>query len=247
MSDYSELKRLAETATPGPWSYDGSYVCPARVEDGTTYVETWRSVADCAQSENTKFIAAANPAAVLALIAEADQWMRCTGLILATIPVSEVTAASMSVGESVSYFERLHAERDQLRAENEALRSKLSTVHFVCDRLPDQDGCRFIELENSQGESLGAEVGKWEIRPDGLAQLVVTLGDGDFVALERGYAELWNKARELQFECDKFAKDAERYRWLRQDDVEQYQIGTKCSEEKMDAAIDAAMAKEVES
>lgn len=70
MTDYSELKRLAEDATPGPWGYDGSYVCPARVEGGTTYVESWRSVADCSLAENTKFIAAANPAAVLALIAE---------------------------------------------------------------------------------------------------------------------------------------------------------------------------------
>ena len=72
MSDYSELKRLAEAATPGPWAYDGSYVCPARTEDGTTYVELWRSIADCHQPENTKFIAAANPAAVLALIAEVE-------------------------------------------------------------------------------------------------------------------------------------------------------------------------------
>lgn len=70
MDNLTELKRLAEAATQGPWSYDGSYVCPARVEKGTTYVETWRSVADCAQPENTKFIAAANPATVLALIAE---------------------------------------------------------------------------------------------------------------------------------------------------------------------------------
>lgn len=72
MKDYSELKMLAEAATPGPWAYDGSYVCPARTEDGTTYVELWRSIADCHQPENTKFIAAANPAAVLALIAEVE-------------------------------------------------------------------------------------------------------------------------------------------------------------------------------
>lgn len=72
MSDYSELKKLAEAATLGPWAYDGSYVCPARTEDGTTYVELWRSIADCHQPENTKFIAAANPAAVLALIAEVE-------------------------------------------------------------------------------------------------------------------------------------------------------------------------------
>lgn len=73
MSDYSKLQELAEAATKGPWGYDGSYVCPARTEDGTTYVESWRSVADCAQPENTKFIAAANPATVLELIAESKR------------------------------------------------------------------------------------------------------------------------------------------------------------------------------
>jgi regulator of replication initiation timing len=48
----------------------------------------------------------------------------------------------------------------------------------------------------------------------------------------------------LRLENEALRKDAERYRWLRQDDVVQYEISTKCSEEKMDAAIDAAMSKE---
>lgn len=47
----------------------------------------------------------------------------------------------------------------------------------------------------------------------------------------------------LKAEGEALRKDAERYRWLRQDDVEQYQISTKCSEHKMDVAIDAAMSK----
>lgn len=72
MSKYDELKRLAEAATPGPWSYDGSYICPARVEDETTYVETWRAVADSHQTENVRFIAAANPAVILDLINEVE-------------------------------------------------------------------------------------------------------------------------------------------------------------------------------
>lgn len=52
---------------------------------------------------------------------------------------------------------------------------------------------------------------------------------------------LWQEIEMLKAENEALRKDAERYRWLRQDDVEQYQISTKCSEEKMDAAIDAAM------
>lgn len=109
MTNYSELKGLAEAATPGPWGYDGSYVCPTRNEDGTTYVESWRSVADCHQPENTKFIAAANPAAVLALIAENENARR-TGSFWKD---EKICADAVIV---------------QLKAENEALRNGLHDI-----------------------------------------------------------------------------------------------------------------------
>lgn len=47
----------------------------------------------------------------------------------------------------------------------------VAVLHFVCDRIPDQNGCTFIECENSEGSSINA--GEWVVRPDGLAQLVV--------------------------------------------------------------------------
>lgn len=116
---------------------------------------------------------------------------------------------------------------DQLKAENEALRKKITTVHFVCDRIPDQDGCRFIELENPQGESLGSEAGEWEVREGGLAQLVVGLVD------------------------DGVRKDAERYRFLREDEggeddlhVQFYESGPTVGGSQLDELIDAAMNKE---
>ncbi|MBI6975119.1 MULTISPECIES: hypothetical protein [Pseudomonas] len=122
MTDYTELKRLAEAATPGPWSYDGSYVCPARVEEGTTYVETWRSVADCAQPENTKFIAAANPFSVLAMIAESD---RLTKLLERTVeqyvPLTELEG--VQGWSRVVELVEVVTERDQLRAENAGLKT----------------------------------------------------------------------------------------------------------------------------
>ena len=74
MSDHSELKKLADAATPGPWGYSGSYIAPLRTEeDGASYVEMWRPVAQANNPENSKFIAAANPAVVLALIAEVEE------------------------------------------------------------------------------------------------------------------------------------------------------------------------------
>lgn len=64
MSDYSELKRLAEAATPGPWQTELAYpiIKPAYPARG--------SIASALIWQDGHFIAAANPAAVLALIAE---------------------------------------------------------------------------------------------------------------------------------------------------------------------------------
>lgn len=70
--DHAELARLAEAATPGPWVSQGryigtpkhmSYVGEVRDQNGN-WSDTTKSRSDAA------FIAAANPATVLALIAE---------------------------------------------------------------------------------------------------------------------------------------------------------------------------------
>jgi len=66
----AELEEAASNATPGPWNYDGSYVCTMRQEGGTVYVESWNPVADALLSKNVKYIAAANPATITALTSE---------------------------------------------------------------------------------------------------------------------------------------------------------------------------------
>lgn len=86
MSDFSELKKLAEAATPGPWSMcgeaDGSegfeIIQDIWNERGThtgkdVVVYEWSDESDplgVINRKDAEFIAAANPAAVLALIAE---------------------------------------------------------------------------------------------------------------------------------------------------------------------------------
>ena len=120
MSDHSELKRLAEAATPGPWAYDGSYVCPARTEDGTTYVELWRSIADCHQPENTKFIAAANPAAVLALIAEVESLREHKQLLV-----------DLREADGYESWASVLVMVDKLKAENEDLRKDAERYRFI--------------------------------------------------------------------------------------------------------------------
>lgn len=127
MSDHSELNRLAEAATPGPWAYDVSYVCPARTEDGTTYVELWRSIADCHQPENTKFIAAANPAVVLALIAEVEGLRAQHGRDSA-----ELRSLCQARDDARKERDQLKAEADRLTADNTSLRgscAKLGAEH----------------------------------------------------------------------------------------------------------------------
>lgn len=63
-------------------------------------------------------------------------------------------------------------------------------VNFVCDRLPDPDGCRFIELENDRGESVGDDVGVWHHRNDGLVELRVALSQPPIIQALHDNAEL---------------------------------------------------------
>jgi len=49
--------------------------------------------------------------------------------------------------------------------------AEATELRFVFDRMPDQNGCIFIEVENEHGA--GVKAGEWRIRPDGLAELIV--------------------------------------------------------------------------
>lgn len=100
MGDYTELKRLAEEATAGPWVSGGSLVSTAK----------GNSVADCPRGDES-FIAAANPTAVLALIAENE---RLTGCIVKRRAQAEQYDQALI---------KMAAERDQLRAEVAGLKT----------------------------------------------------------------------------------------------------------------------------
>lgn len=69
MSDFSELKRLAEAATPGPWecreAEESAAICHAHGWVADDFSE--QTIID------TRYMAAANPAAILALIAENER------------------------------------------------------------------------------------------------------------------------------------------------------------------------------
>lgn len=115
-----------------------------------------------------------------------------------------------------------------------------TVVNFVCDRLPDQDGCRFIELENDRGESVGADVGQWLDRDDGLVELRVKLSqpsgytavdmataaadgfrDGAANMAEKAYLAGWNASGEgWNGEYPENASDRETWRKDRDADIE---------------------------
>ena len=82
--DLKELERLARAATPGPWTYDGDtweLSAPSRkgkVEIAT--IETgWTEPMESEQQANIAYILAANPAAILSLIAELEQAKKDAG------------------------------------------------------------------------------------------------------------------------------------------------------------------------
>ena len=70
MTTNKELRELAEKATQGAWGEDGVYVCTTITAGETIYAQTWDVVAESHQESNAQFIAAANPATILALLDE---------------------------------------------------------------------------------------------------------------------------------------------------------------------------------
>ncbi len=116
MTDHAELRRLAKAATPGPWrvqtgcswrrigtdSGDGDVLRPCtHPHDG------WPDIV--APAENLKYIASANPKAILALLDEIDGLLAQHGRDSA-----ELRALCQARDDA-------RKERDRLKAENEAL------------------------------------------------------------------------------------------------------------------------------
>lgn len=124
MIDYQELKRLAEAATPAPWQDDkGAVHAP---ESGKWPVDGYAA----SSQEDSAFIAAANPAAVLALLSDLDEARN---------------------GMKFQPALRLKNEIDQLKAEVESLRKDLESHK----RMLLGAACSLGAI----GEALGAEMG----------------------------------------------------------------------------------------
>lgn len=136
--DKDKLKALAEAATPTKWSTSGSYIAPTRQENGSTYVESWRSIALVSDDKDRAFIAAANPATILALIAEIERLQR------------EEKNDLIAYMSAIERQEELRAERDQLKSEKEDLSKDLESHK----RMLLSAACAIGAI----GEALGADM-----------------------------------------------------------------------------------------
>ncbi len=128
MSDYSKLKELAEAATPGPWYQHGG-IMQVLSHDCETVCETFEDDGECPDAQ---FIAAANPAAVLALIAENERLQQREQDLSASVKYwfnacggKQFEAGVKHADEAASKYidEHWRRQRDQLRAENAGLRT----------------------------------------------------------------------------------------------------------------------------
>ena len=142
MTDNTELKRLAEAAPEGPWF--GPEYAP-----GTSYVFdvdlgtllAYESI-DSEKDACLRYVAAANPAAVLALIAENDRLNAENKQLILLECYGGTAQAAIN----------LLAERDQLKAENEALESSRAKLAGELSRLRAKHKDWSVDAAMGKGE-----------------------------------------------------------------------------------------------
>lgn len=127
MNDYSELKKLAEAAPEGPW-FGPEYAA------GTSYVFDadlgtllhYESI-DTEQDDCLRYVAAANPAAVLALIDEVYRLECKNENQFETIgQYQKITGGDLSMATLIS-------ERIQLKADVKRLAIREDVLENLCD------------------------------------------------------------------------------------------------------------------
>ena len=122
--DKQKLKALAKLATQGDWERDGYQVCPVADQNA--------SLGSFGKSTDAAYVAALQPSVILALLAEIDDQA------LQSRSAREVCL------ESQAAILSLISERDQFKAENEALRKDAERYRAIRDDLPHLDLGRAI-------------------------------------------------------------------------------------------------------
>ncbi|MBX9404803.1 hypothetical protein K5E40_03820 [Pseudomonas baetica] len=255
MSDYSELKRLAEALHGAEWQLvdgdgfdaDNRFVTSQRrIDDNKVafaeinYGHPEAGMGEPFQSEQVtagEFIAAANPAAVLTLIADneqlaktADCWDRLNvqNKALSDSFKAERDQAEQDYRDVVGAIELRDIEIAKLRAEISGLKTGYEAYEQLNAELKAEN-----ERLLDQVGVLQSDANSWQ--------------SGYDVGRHMGTKTVWAERRAVR-------KDAERYRWLRDGcGIVEYRSiatigsGMLPSGEKLDDVIDAAMSKAVQS
>lgn len=137
--DIQKLKSAADSIQSEEWGVNVADVCRVYEADGTKYVQCWSKVAECTDVDIAKFIAAANPAAVLELIAEIER-------LRSDKAYAEVWEKARAIQ---SEMDELLAERDQLNTENTDLHATLQAAKGEIERLKGENEALRKDLELS--------------------------------------------------------------------------------------------------
>jgi hypothetical protein len=131
--DKAQLRALAEAASPSKWTTDGHKTVMSAESDqinaGYAIFESHGPDA----LKNAAFAAAANPATVLALLAEIDM-VNAQRLMHLRLNVSMRARRKVWVShckKAEDQFLDVQQERDQLKAENESLRKDARRYRFL--------------------------------------------------------------------------------------------------------------------
>lgn len=204
MKDYSELKMLAEAATPGEWTssenHDGRFwhISSGNQAIGATRAASKKSVMAGTFEANAKFIAKANPAAVLALIAENERYLKLVErMVDQYVPLTELEG--VPGWSQVVELVEVVAERDRLKTEVEGLRAQ-----HCRDSTELRSLCQARDDARKERDQLKAEVER----------------------LNEEYDKAWrhdlndkNNLQVLAAEVVSLSKDAARYRTIKKDAI----------------------------
>lgn len=138
--DLTKLKELAERATPGPWTlyvpenYQGPEELPGYgVECAEGRAIIWGALepeTGCQFDRDAEFIAAANPQAILGLIAEVER-LRNRLEIDERTPYDGIACRDETIKGLDEKCDRLKAENEALRSALTELRSKTASPYFL--------------------------------------------------------------------------------------------------------------------
>lgn len=166
MLNIEELKRLAEAATPGPWVIEdllsGEVVCASTrwpIAATIRHKPKLNTIDKKQKGENTQYIAAANPAAVLELIrqmegleyaAEANKALLLESRQNDYHAMAWLADCRFAVGDDgkrmlpdfVEYLKALKQQRDELLAALKVTTSLLDNLRTDGDSLCDYAQCR---------------------------------------------------------------------------------------------------------